>query len=298
MKKSGLGRGLDALFADNEIETDGEQKESLKIRISDIEPNKAQPRKYFDKEKLEELASSIREHGLLQPILVRKVNDKYQIISGERRWRACRMAGLVEVPVILKDLDDKQALEIGLIENLQREDLNVVEEAEGYRSLIDDFGLTQEEIAKRVGKSRPVVANAMRILALPQAVLKLVVDGKLSSGHARSLLPLTKFCDEEKIIEIANDVVEKDITVRELENLAKRLENKTESSSENSSKKASKAEDIYFKEIAEDLSNKWGRKVKISSASKDGKVKGTVEFEFYDNNDFNNLLDIIQKKVR
>lgn len=298
MKKSGLGRGLDALFADNEIETDGEQKESLKIRISEIEPNKAQPRKYFDKEKLEELASSIREHGLLQPILVRKVNDKYQIISGERRWRACRMAGLVEIPVILKELDDKQALEIGLIENLQREDLNVVEEAEGYKSLIDDFGLTQEEISKRVGKSRPAVANAMRILALPQAVLKLVADGKLSSGHARSLLPLTKFCDEAKIIEIANDVVEKDITVRELENLAKRMENNANSSEEKSSKKESKAEDIYFKEIAEDLSNKWGRKVKISSASKDGKVKGTVEFEFYDNDDFNNLLDIIQKKVR
>lgn len=298
MKKSGLGRGLDALFADNEIETDGEQKESLKIRISEIEPNKAQPRKYFDKEKLEELASSIREHGLLQPILVRKVNDKYQIISGERRWRACRMAGLVEIPVILKELDDKQALEIGLIENLQREDLNVVEEAEGYRALIDDFGLTQEEISKRVGKSRPAVANAMRILALPQAVLKLVSDGKLSSGHARSLLPLTKFCDEAKIIEIANDVVEKDITVRELENLAKRMENNANSSEEKSSKKESKAEDIYFKEIAEDLSNKWGRKVKISSASKDGKVKGTVEFEFYDNDDFNNLLDIIQKKVR
>lgn len=298
MKKSGLGRGLDALFADNEIETDGEQKESLKIRISEIEPNKAQPRKYFDKEKLEELASSIREHGLLQPILVRKVNDKYQIISGERRWRACRMAGLVEIPVILKELDDKQALEIGLIENLQREDLNVVEEAEGYRALIDDFGLTQEEISKRVGKSRPAVANAMRILALPQAVLKLVSDGKLSSGHARSLLPLTKFCDEAKIVEIANDVVEKDITVRELENLAKRMENNANSSEEKSSKKESKAEDIYFKEIAEDLSNKWGRKVKISSASKDGKVKGTVEFEFYDNDDFNNLLDIIQKKVR
>ena len=138
----------------------------------------------------------------------------------------------------------------------------------------------------------------MRILALPQAVLKLVSDGKLSSGHARSLLPLTKFCDEAKIIEIANDVVEKDITVRELENLAKRMENNANSSEEKSSKKESKAEDIYFKEIAEDLSNKWGRKVKISSASKDGKVKGTVEFEFYDNDDFNNLLDIIQKKVR
>ena len=296
MKKSGLGRGLDALFADNEIDTEVEQKESLKARVSDIEPNKAQPRKYFDKEKLEELASSIREHGLLQPIIVRKVDDKYQIISGERRWRACRMAGLVEVPVILKDLDDKQVLEIGLIENLQREDLNVVEEAEGYQALMDDFGLTQEEISKRVGKSRPVIANAMRILALPKEVLKLVSEGKLTSGHARSLLPFTKFCDKAKVIELANDVVEKDITVRELENMAKRMENSASAPAK--TKKEKKAEDIYFKEIAEDLSNKLGRKVKISSAEKDGKIKGTVEFEFYGNEDFNNLLDIIQKKIR
>ena len=296
MKKSGLGRGLDALFADNEIDTEVEQKESLKARVSDIEPNKAQPRKYFDKEKLEELASSIREHGLLQPIIVRKVDDKYQIISGERRWRACRMAGLVEVPVILKDLDDKQVLEIGLIENLQREDLNVVEEAEGYQALMDDFGLTQEEISKRVGKSRPVIANAMRILALPKEVLKFVSEGKLTSGHARSLLPFTKFCDKAKVIELANDVVEKDITVRELENMAKRMENSASAPAK--PKKEKKAEDIYFKEIAEDLSNKLGRKVKISSAEKDGKIKGTVEFEFYGNEDFNNLLDIIQKKIR
>ena len=296
MKKSGLGRGLDALFADNEIDTEVEQKESLKARVSDIEPNKAQPRKYFDKEKLEELASSIREHGLLQPIIVRKVDDKYQIISGERRWRACSMAGLVEVPVILKYLVDKQVLEIGLIENLQREDLNVVEEAEGYQALMDDFGLTQEEISKRVGKSRPVIANAMRILALPKEVLKFVSEGKLTSGHARSLLPFTKFCDKAKVIELANDVVEKDITVRELENMAKRMENSASAPAK--PKKEKKAEDIYFKEIAEDLSNKLGRKVKISSAEKDGKIKGTVEFEFYGNEDFNNLLDIIQKKIR
>lgn len=296
MKKSGLGRGLDALFADNEIDTESEQKEILKIRISDIEPNKTQPRKYFDKEKLEELASSVREHGLLQPIIVRKIGDKYQIISGERRWRACRMAGLVEIPVILKDYDDKQVLEIGLIENLQREDLNVVEEAEGYRYLIENFGLTQEEISRRVGKSRPAVANAMRILALPKDVLKMVSDGKLTSGHARALLSLTKFCDSEKICKIADDTVEKELSVRELENLAKRLERHKETLEPNN--KGGKAEDIYFKEIAEDLSNKWGRKVRISSACKGGKVKGSVEFEFYDNDDFNNLLDIIQKKVR
>ena len=296
MKKSGLGRGLDALFADNEIDTEDVQKESQKIRISDIEPNKAQPRKHFDKEALEELASSIREHGLLQPIIVRKIDDKYQIISGERRWRACRMAGLVEVPVILKDLDDRQALEIGLIENLQREDLNILEEAEGYKSLIDDFGMTQEEISKRVGKSRPAVANAMRILSLPEAVLAYVSVGKLSSGHARALLAISKYCDDVQLIDIANEAVEKEYSVRELENLAKRMEKSAENKEKPKAEK--RDDDIYFKEIAEDLSNKWGRKVKISSASKGGKVKGTVEFEFYDNEDFNNLLDIIQKKVR
>lgn len=294
MKKSGLGRGLDALFADNEIDTEVDVKETFKLRVSEIEPNKAQPRKLFDKEKLEELASSIREHGLLQPLIVRKVDDKYQLISGERRWRACRMAGLTEVPVVLKELDDKQALEIGLIENLQREDLNSVEEAEGYRSLMEDYGLTQEEIAKRVGKSRPAVANAMRILALPKEVLALVSAGKLSSGHARTLLTFTKFCDEAKIIQIANDVVEKDISVRELENMAKRMENSAAAQAK--PKKTPAEAEIYFKEIAENLSETWGRKVKINSTSKDGKTKGTVEFEFYDNEDFNNLLDIIQKK--
>lgn len=296
MKKSGLGRGLDALFADNEIETEGSAKDGMTLRISDIEPNKAQPRKHFDKEALEELASSIREHGLLQPIIVRKVDDKYQIISGERRWRACRMAGLVEVPVILKELDDKQALEIGLIENLQREDLNILEEAEGYKSLIEDFGMTQEEISKRVGKSRPVVANAMRILALPEAILSYVSVGKLTSGHARALLALSKYCDDVRLIDIANEAVDKGYSVRELENMAKRMENSA--NSKEKPKPEKRDDDIYFKEIAEDLSNKWGRKVKISSASKGGKVKGTVEFEFYDNEDFNNLLDIISKKVR
>lgn len=294
MKKTGLGRGLDALFADNEIETDGEEKAVTTLRISDIEPNKAQPRKLFDKEKLEELSSSIAEHGLLQPIIVRKTeNSRYQIVSGERRWRASRMAGLTEVPVIVKEIDDKTALEIGLIENLQREDLNAVEEAEGYKSLIDDYGLTQEEISKRVGKSRPVVANAMRILSLPGEVLKLVSDGRLSSGQARSLLPMVKFCDEKKLVGIAEDVAEKDITVRELENMAKRMEN---GAKEKPAVIEPPEEDIYYRDIEDELSTRFGRKVKISSFRKEGKIKGTLEFEFYGNDDFNNLLDMIKKE--
>ena len=190
----GLGRGLEGLFEDNAPLIDKiDEKQLLFVKISDVEPNRDQPRKAFDKQALEELSASVADRGLLQPIIARKIDgDRYQIVSGERRWRAARMAGLTEVPVIVKDLSDKEALEIGLIENLQRENLNVVEEAKGYKALIDEFSLTQEQVAEKVGKSRPAVANAMRILALPDETLDLVLDGKLSSGHARALLPLAE----------------------------------------------------------------------------------------------------------
>ena len=220
-KQTGLGRGLEDLFAENSIDISVDDGQVIFVGISEVEPNKGQPRKFFDKEKIAELASSVAEHGLLQPIIVRKNGQRYQIISGERRWRASRMAGLKEIPVIVRDIDDRTALEIGLIENLQREDLNAVEEARGYRQLIDEYGLTQEEIAKSVGKSRPAVANAMRILALPQEVLDLVLAGKLSSGHARAMLPLMETMPPEKLILLAKDVVDKDITVRQIENMSR-----------------------------------------------------------------------------
>ena len=194
------------------------------------------------------------------------------------------MAGLTEIPVIVKDIDDKTALEIGLIENLQREDLNAVEEAKGYRTLIDEYGLTQEEIAKRVGKSRPVVANALRILALPQDVLDLVLAGKLTSGHARALLPLMETYSPEKLLQLAKDIIDKDLTVRQIENLSKEKKDKTEKQP-----KVRKNE-IYYAEIEENISKQWGRKAKITPTGKKG---GTITLEYYNDDDFNALLEAL-----
>jgi len=283
-KQTGLGRGLEDLFAENSIDITVEEGQVTFVGISEVEPNKSQPRKFFDKEKIAELSISIAEHGLLQPIIVRKVGERYQIISGERRWRASRMAGLTEIPVIVKDIDDKTALEIGLIENLQREDLNAVEEAKGYRTLIDEYGLTQEEIAKRVGKSRPVVANALRILALPQDILDLVLAGKLTSGHARALLPLMETYSPEKLLQLAKDIIDKDLTVRQIENLSKEKKDKTEKQP-----KVRKNE-IYYAEIEENISKQWGRKAKITPTGKKG---GTITLEYYNDDDFNALLEAL-----
>ncbi|MBO5298568.1 MAG: ParB/RepB/Spo0J family partition protein [Clostridia bacterium] len=283
-KQTGLGRGLEDLFAENSIDITVEEGQVTFVGISEVEPNKSQPRKFFDKEKIAELSTSIAEHGLLQPIIVRKVGERYQIISGERRWRASRMAGLTEIPVIVKDIDDKTALEIGLIENLQREDLNAVEEAKGYRTLIDEYGLTQEEIAKRVGKSRPVVANALRILALPQDILDLVLAGKLTSGHARALLPLMETYSPEKLLQLAKDIIDKDLTVRQIENLSKEKKDKTEKQPK------VRKNDIYYAEIEENISKQWGRKAKITPTGKKG---GTITLEYYNDDDFNALLEAL-----
>ena len=224
----GLGRGLEGLFEDNAPLTDeADGKNLVFVKISDVEPSRDQPRKSFDRQTLEELASSIADRGLLQPIIVRRADgDRYRIVSGERRWRAARIAGLTEVPVIIKDLSDKEALEIGLIENLQRENLNIVEEAKGYKALIDEFSLTQEQVAEKVGKSRPAIANAMRILALPEETLDLVLEGKLSSGHARALLPLAERAEsKKKFSELVKMIIDKGLTVRDVENLAKKKTN-------------------------------------------------------------------------
>ena len=293
MKKKqnlGLDRGLDFLFADNNIEDEQEASgATLTVPISEVEPNKEQPRKFFDKDKLAELAQSISEHGLLQPLIVKKRADGgYTIISGERRWRASRMAGLIEVPVIIKDIDDATALQIALIENLQREDLNVVEEAQGYRNLMEEFGMTQEEVSKKVGKSRPVIANALRILALPDSVLSFVLSGKISSGHARAMLPLMDKFSEEKLIQIAKDVAEKDVTVRQLENMAKTAEpKKAEKPKEESPYR------IYYDEIQTEVSKLWGRKVKITET---GTGSGKIELEFYDQDDFNTLIEALKNR--
>ena len=216
-KKGGLGRGLDALFADNSIEEIASTS-AVKLKIMDIEPNRDQPRKIFDEDALAELADSIAKHGVIQPLLVRPMPDgSYQLVAGERRWRASRMAGLTEVPVVIKELSDDEAMALALIENLQREDLNAIEEAQGIKALMDTLSLTQDEAAERVGKSRPAVANALRLLKLPDSVIALVSDGKLSPGHARALLG---FKDEQDIIETADLIIEKGLTVRDVEKRA------------------------------------------------------------------------------
>ena len=258
MAKKGLGRGLDALLADNEIESSSGGVTVL--RLTEIEPNRGQARKVVDPSALEELASSITQHGLIQPLVVRrKPNGFYEIIAGERRWRASKMAGLTEVPVIIKEIDDETAALLSLIENLQREDLNPVEEANGYKELMDSFGFTQEEAARKVGKSRTAVANLLRILNLPDSILQLVTDGALSYGHSRTLLPLLEHYDEEKLFETANNVAESGISVRETEKLVKRLLSEPEDVPERSN-----SEKEYYSSLEKRIGGSIGRKAAIS----------------------------------
>ena len=216
-KTGGLGKGLGAIFIENDTE---DRNATVTLKISEIEPNRSQPRKDFDEKALTELAESIKEHGLIQPILVRPlIGGGYQIVAGERRYRACRMAGLTEVPVTIRELTDEETMELALIENLQRENLNPLEEALGYKSLMEEYSFSQEQVAKAVGKSRSAVANTLRLLNLPEDVTELVKEGKLSAGHARALLA---FDDEALMIKTAKSVVDEDLSVRQVEKLAKK----------------------------------------------------------------------------
>ena len=277
-KPSGLGRGLGALLGDDVLKT--ETTGSLSLPISQVESCSAQPRKYFDEAALAELAASIQEHGIIQPLTVRKLSSGYyQIIAGERRWRAARLAGLSEVPVIVIEADDRKAAELAMIENLQREDLNPMEEAAGFQSLIATYHMTQEEAAARVGKSRSAVANALRLLGLTPAVRKLVEEGKLSAGHARALVPLSPSLQESA----ANAIVTGGLSVRQTEALVKRL-----SAEKKPEKKAPEGVD-YTAEAQKDLSSRLGRGVKIVS----GKKKGKIELEYYGLDDLNDLLDAL-----
>ncbi len=269
LKKKGLGRGLDALLSDNRIEDSAGEGASgvTMLRTADIEPNPKQARRSFDKEALEELAESIRIHGLLQPIVVTpKESGFYEIIAGERRWRACKIAGVAEIPVLIKEVSAQNAAELSLIENLQRENLNPVEEACGYKSLIEDFGLTQEQAAERVGKSRASVANILRILKLPSAVLALVEKGVLSYGHARTVLPLCDVMDESALLAQAENIVANKLSVRETEKLVKAL---TEPKPV-PAKKSSTMEDSYYKQLENRISSRLGRRIAINR--KAGKV--------------------------
>ena len=278
-KPSGLGRGLGALLGDDVMKT--ESSGSLSLPISQVETCSSQPRKRFDDESLQELADSISQHGIIQPLTVRKLSSGYyQIIAGERRWRAARLAGLQEVPVIVIEADDRKAAELAMIENLQREDLNPMEEAAGFQSLIESYHMTQEEAAQRVGKSRSAVTNALRLLGLTPSVRKLVEEGKLSAGHARALVPLSPSLQESA----ANAIVSGGLSVRQTEALVKRL------SAEKKEAQAKDPDEVdYLAEAQNELKARLCRGVKFVP----GRKKGRIELEYYGVDDLNDLLDAL-----
>lgn len=281
-KKSGLGKGLEALFAENAVE---EQGKAITLRLLEIEPNRDQPRKQFDEEALRELSASIAQHGILQPLLVRPLpGGGYQLVAGERRWRAARMAGLEEVPAVIRELTDREAAELAMIENLQREDLNPMEEAKGYQTLMETYGMTQEEAARAVNKSRPAVANALRLLQLPDEVAEMVAEGRLSAGHARAVL---SFSEEERL-PAAQEAAEKGLTVRELERRAKAAR---------SPKKISPAtafsRESFYHEVELALTEQMGRRVRVSE--KNG--GGLLQIEFYDQEDLRSLANRLSPEM-
>ena len=278
-KMSGLGKGLGALMLENNTDS---MVSTSTLSINEIVPNKEQPRKTFDETALAELADSIRQHGVLQPLLVRPLaNGGYQLVAGERRWRASRMAELKEVPVIIKELSDTEAMEIAIIENLQREDLNPIEEAEGLQALIDKCGYTQEEVAVSVGKSRPAITNSLRLLKLPQEVRDMAKEGVISAGHARALLA---FDNQPMMIECAKQIVPKKLTVRDVEKMAKRPARASEP-------KRTQRRDSFYDEVELSLSEALGTKVKVYN----GRSKGTLEIEFYTLDDLKNIANAIAK---
>ena len=285
-KNSGLGRGLDAIFLDNTLveETVHSEEKITKLKISLVDPKRDQPRKHFDKEALEQLAASISENGLLQPILVREYGDgRYQIIAGERRFRASKLAGLTEIPAIILERDDKKAAQIALIENIQRENLNPIEEALAYKALAEEYDMTQEELSQKVGKSRSAIANAVRLLDLPEEVLTMVASGELSAGHARTLLGVK---DKDAMILLAQKTVEEDLSVRMLESLVK-LANKP-------AKPVLDEDDTpplvdYFRELEIRVQSHLGRKVKIDGKGR----KKTITLSYEDNEDLDEILKLL-----
>ena len=281
----GLGRGLGALLGDAALQS--QEGGSLSLPISQVEPGLKQPRKRFDEESLQDLADSIRIHGVIQPLTVRRLSSGYyQIIAGERRWRAAKLAGLTEVPAVIIEADDRKVMELGLIENLQREDLNPMEEANGYKVLMEEYGLTQEEVAQRVGKSRPAVANALRLLALPDPVHLLLEEGKLSAGHARAILAVPSGELQKKL---AQKVVAEELSVRQTEALAKRLAAGAQTPPP--PRPAGPDLSIYLRDAEKQLSTRFGRGVRIVS----GKKKGKVELEYYNPEDLNTLLELLEQ---
>lgn len=275
--KKGLGKGLGALIASAETEDIGVKE----IKINEIEPNSGQPRKHFNDEKLAQLADSIKQHGVVQPLIVQRDGNTYKIVAGERRWRASRIAGLQTVPVIIKDLSSKQVMEIALIENLQREDLNPIEEAEAYEKLMDEFGMTQEEISVTVGRSRPAIANSVRLLTLQDKIKSMIIDGEISSGHARALLSI-----EEKPLQLkaVEEIIKKGLNVRETELLVKRLTTLK-------SNKKKNVPDVEYMAIEERFREIFGTKVKILNNKKNGKIL----IEYYSTDELDRIINMVEK---
>ena len=281
-KLGGLGKGLNAIF----IENDSEKNEgTITLKISEIEPNRSQPRKEFDEQSLSELAESISSHGLLQPLLVRPLPlGGYEIVAGERRYRACRMAGLTEVPVIIRELTESETMELALIENLQREDLTPLEEAEGYAVLLNEHHFTQEEIAQSMGKSRPAIANALRLLKLPESVRELLRDGSISAGHARALLTLDS---EDAMLTVAEEIIKKDLSVRQTEALCKKpVKIKKEEKPEKQTP--------YYKMVELALSESLGRKITVTKNKKN--EGGILQIEFYSDEELTELSNLLHKE--
>lgn len=295
-KRKGLGRGLDSLIINTDIfnqevsvnedkkeENKGENLEGLnRINIDDIKPNENQPRKTFDPEKIEDLANSIREHGVIQPIVVRKVDKWYEIVAGERRWRAARAAGLKEVPCIVRNLTDEEHMLLAIIENMQREDLNPIEEAEGLERMISTFGMTQAEISKSVGKSRPYITNSLRLLKLPERIKDMMAEGKLTTGHGRALITIE---DQDKAIEIAEKVIEEGLSVRKIEELAKE---KKKIKRGKPAKRAAKSPDVLL--VERELKGILGTKVNINMASR----KSSIEIECHSVDEVERIVELLK----
>ncbi|NMA64626.1 MAG: ParB/RepB/Spo0J family partition protein [Clostridiaceae bacterium] len=280
--RKGLGKGLDALLGSvNNLEDS--KNNILEVKINEVEPNIDQPRKEFDEEKLKALADSIKEHGVVQPIIVRSEGKRYVIVAGERRWRASKLAGLKTIPVIVKDLTSKEVMEIALIENLQREDLNPIEEAEAYQKLIKEYGMTQEEVAKVVGKSRAAIANSVRLLTLAEEIKEMLKAGSISSGHARTLVTIN---DKNRQKELANKIVQNNLNVRETEKLVSK-----ETTEKKVPEKTLKKEEVEVSALEEKLKTIYGTKVNLSKSSN----KGKIVIEYYSKEEFDRIIELLLK---
>lgn len=287
-KRSGLHKGIESFFSapGATTATTSKKPEAVMVKLAKIEPNKEQPRKMFDKEALEELAESIRKYGLLQPILVQDRKDRYEIIAGERRWRASKLAGLKEVPVVIRDYSDQEIVELSLIENIQREDLNPIEEAAAYRRLMDEFGLTQEQIAEKVSKNRTTIANSLRLLKLSGEVQSMVTDGRLSPGHARALVTVS---GKKQQLALAVKAVEEELSVREIEKLMRDLSG-SEKKAGKKEKKKDEALELIYRELEERMKASMGTKVSIRPGNR---KHGKIEIEYYNTEDLERIVSLL-----